>query len=294
MKCDIGAPDHAYSKLTMENDHGSRRTGVNVQTRRCALSNYNFGSMASLLSDRRMIHEINDGDLQINISVQRPSIIRMSLPDFLDFFTAPQRWKIINDLERQTAAMDIDIGDNFLQVHENRFFSYALHTVRDAQDMEIDEVVIVVAIKILTTIKPNHNVNFILSPITTLEEPQRFSGYNNETNHISSQDILEDPPSDNDSEPMEEFDNEENADEPVQFFYYYYPASKAVVEQLVTKVIGEGNEAGNVKCSICLKILRNAEVTEMSCKHEYHSICLRDWLSTRNTCPICRHALPVD
>ncbi|KAF6139119.1 hypothetical protein GIB67_009962 [Kingdonia uniflora] len=96
------------------------------------------------------------------------------------------------------------------------------------------------------------------------------------------------------SEPMEEFDNEENAYEPMEFFYYYYPASEAAVEQLVTNIIGEGNEARNAECSICLKTLGNAEVTEMPCNHEYHSICLRDWLSTRNTCPICRHVLPVD
>ncbi|KAF6175292.1 hypothetical protein GIB67_000613 [Kingdonia uniflora] len=42
-------------------------------------------------------------------------------------------------------------------------------------------------IEILTTIKPNHNVNFIVSPIMALEEDQRFSGYNNKANNISSQ-----------------------------------------------------------------------------------------------------------
>ncbi|KAF3433918.1 hypothetical protein FNV43_RR25021 [Rhamnella rubrinervis] len=42
-------------------------------------------------------------------------------------------------------------------------------------------------------------------------------------------------------------------------------------------------------CPICLEeYQRKDEVGKMNCGHDYHIICIRKWLLTKNTCPICK------
>ena len=54
---------------------------------------------------------------------------------------------------------------------------------------------------------------------------------------------------------------------------------------------------GDDVCAICLDLV--PEITEvfnktkLSCRHEYHSFCLRKWFSISETCPLCK-AIPVD
>ncbi|KAH9921583.1 hypothetical protein B0H21DRAFT_701624, partial [Amylocystis lapponica] len=50
------------------------------------------------------------------------------------------------------------------------------------------------------------------------------------------------------------------------------------------------------KCGICLSQFREAEIGALgaACQHSFHERCLRRWLSTNRTCPLCRAALSLD
>ena len=43
------------------------------------------------------------------------------------------------------------------------------------------------------------------------------------------------------------------------------------------------------ECTICLEHFNENELLyELSCNHSYHKECIDDWLSKKNTCPLCR------
>ncbi|GJX90349.1 zinc finger, CCHC-type containing protein [Tanacetum coccineum] len=47
----------------------------------------------------------------------------------------------------------------------------------------------------------------------------------------------------------------------------------------------EGEEA----CAICLKDFKLREqLTELGCRHYYHGSCIKEWLTRKNQCPLCR------
>merc|ERR1719379_2480807 len=49
----------------------------------------------------------------------------------------------------------------------------------------------------------------------------------------------------------------------------------------------KGEEA---ECSICAdKVLESA--TELNCGHVFHTLCLREWMRRKGTCPTCREAI---
>ncbi|ANM64623.1 RING/U-box superfamily protein [Arabidopsis thaliana] len=49
-------------------------------------------------------------------------------------------------------------------------------------------------------------------------------------------------------------------------------------------------ERGLVVCAICREELAaNERLSELPCRHYYHKECISNWLSNRNTCPLCRH-----
>ncbi|KAL6906082.1 hypothetical protein ACP4OV_003683 [Aristida adscensionis] len=59
---------------------------------------------------------------------------------------------------------------------------------------------------------------------------------------------------------------------------------------------GDGAAAGATGCAVCLEDFEEGEeVSAMPCSrgHEFHSICIAKWLGRSNTCPLCRHALPL-
>jgi hypothetical protein len=46
------------------------------------------------------------------------------------------------------------------------------------------------------------------------------------------------------------------------------------------------------ECSICLKEMDGKTVTHTACGHTFHTHCLKKWRLVKNTCPLCRNALP--
>ncbi|KAK9946919.1 hypothetical protein M0R45_012358 [Rubus argutus] len=71
------------------------------------------------------------------------------------------------------------------------------------------------------------------------------------------------------------------------------PASKAAVSELPTVEIESVDEA--VVCAICKDMVSVGEMSKkLPCGHGYHGDCIVPWLSSRNSCPVCRFELPTD
>lgn len=48
----------------------------------------------------------------------------------------------------------------------------------------------------------------------------------------------------------------------------------------------------NKECYICLKLFRrNSRVLELPCNHLFDEVCLKPWLKSNSTCPICKFEL---
>ena len=45
----------------------------------------------------------------------------------------------------------------------------------------------------------------------------------------------------------------------------------------------------NIECTICLE--SEGTLVPTTCGHKFHTNCLMEWLSTHDTCPVCRHDL---
>ncbi|CAF2089817.1 unnamed protein product, partial [Brassica napus] len=60
------------------------------------------------------------------------------------------------------------------------------------------------------------------------------------------------------------------------------PVVELTAEELIDR--------GLVVCAICREELTaNERLSELPCSHCYHKDCISNWLSNRNTCPLCRH-----
>ncbi|KAL9317012.1 hypothetical protein ACSQ67_013529 [Phaseolus vulgaris] len=71
------------------------------------------------------------------------------------------------------------------------------------------------------------------------------------------------------------------------------PASKSAVEALPTVKIA--SESETVVCAICKDLLGVGDAAKrLPCGHKYHGDCIVPWLSSRNSCPVCRFELPTD
>ncbi|XP_023517907.1 E3 ubiquitin-protein ligase Praja-2-like isoform X2 [Cucurbita pepo subsp. pepo] len=74
------------------------------------------------------------------------------------------------------------------------------------------------------------------------------------------------------------------------------PAAVSSVKNLPLLVISKEHlKHDNISCAICKDFLHvSVEVNQLPCLHLYHPSCIMPWLSTRNSCPLCRYELPTD
>ena len=74
------------------------------------------------------------------------------------------------------------------------------------------------------------------------------------------------------------------------------PAAVSFVNSLPRVVINEKHQKHEgLACAICKEVLPiGTEVNQLPCFHLYHPSCILPWLSTRNSCPLCRYELPTD
>uniref|UniRef100_A0A0A9DJU3 RING-type E3 ubiquitin transferase n=1 Tax=Arundo donax TaxID=35708 RepID=A0A0A9DJU3_ARUDO len=74
------------------------------------------------------------------------------------------------------------------------------------------------------------------------------------------------------------------------------PAATSFIESLPSVVISTSHETnGGVMCPVCKDHMPIRTIAkQLPCMHLYHSSCILPWLSSRNTCPICRYELPTD
>ncbi|XP_022754201.1 E3 ubiquitin-protein ligase RDUF2-like, partial [Durio zibethinus] len=73
------------------------------------------------------------------------------------------------------------------------------------------------------------------------------------------------------------------------------PASKSAIESMPTIQIAMTHVCSEIHCAVCKEPFElGTEAREMPCKHIYHQDCIIPWLSLRNSCPVCRHAMPTD
>jgi hypothetical protein len=48
----------------------------------------------------------------------------------------------------------------------------------------------------------------------------------------------------------------------------------------------------NSDCIVCLNSFQSGDlVTTLPCSHVYHSKCIKDWLKTNPTCPVCKYEI---
>ncbi|KAJ4900860.1 RING/U-box superfamily protein [Raphanus sativus] len=129
-------------------------------------------------------------------------------------------------------------------------------------------------------------------------------------------------PSENEAETLQAEDFEENATfiDEEYLNYLHYMASRSnhghdtfgSYDEIFGRVLGNSSstrrqevteelpvveltaeelmERGLMVCAICREELAANEIlSELPCSHCYHKDCISNWLTNRNTCPLCRH-----
>ncbi|KAI3819155.1 hypothetical protein L1987_12980 [Smallanthus sonchifolius] len=72
------------------------------------------------------------------------------------------------------------------------------------------------------------------------------------------------------------------------------PAAPSVVNNLDCVTVNASDHNG-LACAICKDSLTvGSVVNRLPCLHLYHPLCIKPWLSARNTCPLCRFELLTD
>ncbi|KAC9702927.1 hypothetical protein R6Q59_026310 [Mikania micrantha] len=72
------------------------------------------------------------------------------------------------------------------------------------------------------------------------------------------------------------------------------PAAQSFVNNL-DRVVINNSDHDSLVCAICKDSLTaGTVVNQLPCFHVYHPSCIKPWLSSRNTCPLCRFEFPTD
>ncbi|KAH9307736.1 hypothetical protein KI387_035647 [Taxus chinensis] len=73
------------------------------------------------------------------------------------------------------------------------------------------------------------------------------------------------------------------------------PAARTAVEGLKTQVIMVEGTSRDAFCCICQDVMVVGEsTTHMPCEHAFHEKCIEKWLTSTNSCPLCKYELPTD
>ena len=70
-----------------------------------------------------------------------------------------------------------------------------------------------------------------------------------------------------------------------------YYNKKSQLKEYMYNNNNNNNNTDNV-CCICIEeFMNNDKLTELNCKHIYHTYCINEWFEKDKTCPICRHSI---
>ncbi|KAI7887747.1 uncharacterized protein EV154DRAFT_519879 [Mucor mucedo] len=67
--------------------------------------------------------------------------------------------------------------------------------------------------------------------------------------------------------------------------------AKGATESDIATLKTRTSSMNEQECAICTEHFNNLELTQLPCKHEYHSECIHHWLKLNASCPMCRQSI---